>query len=153
MVITERINLYIAEQPEWQRKLLVRLRQLIHSTDAEVEETWKWNSPHFDHQGIMIGLQAFKVALYVIWPFGRTVVHRGDAGVLSVAGNVVWVIFAGWWLALETIVVGLLLCVTVIGIPFGVACFKLLPIVFRPFGREIVPSDALEAGAGVAIGR
>lgn len=60
MVITEQINLYIAEQPEWQRKLLVRLRQLIHSTDAEVEETWKWNSPHFDHQGIMVGLQAFK---------------------------------------------------------------------------------------------
>lgn len=60
MVITERINSYIAEQPEWQRKLLVRLRQLIHSTDAEVEETWKWNSPHFDHEGIMIGLQAFK---------------------------------------------------------------------------------------------
>jgi hypothetical protein len=60
MVITEQINQYIAEQPEWQRKLLVRLRQLIHSTDADVEETWKWNSPHFDHQGIMIGLQAFK---------------------------------------------------------------------------------------------
>ncbi len=60
MVITEQINQYIAENPEWQRKLLVRLRQLIHSTDAEVEETWKWNSPHFDHQGIMIGLQAFK---------------------------------------------------------------------------------------------
>ena len=60
MVITEQINQYLAENPEWQRKLLVRLRQLIHSTDAEVEETWKWNSPHFDHQGIMIGLQAFK---------------------------------------------------------------------------------------------
>ncbi len=60
MVITEQINAYIAEQPDWQRKLLVRLRQLIHSTDAQVEETWKWNSPHFDHEGIMIGLQAFK---------------------------------------------------------------------------------------------
>ena len=60
MVITELINQYIAEQPEWQRKLLVRLRQLIHSTDAQVEETWKWNSPHFDHEGIMIGIQAFK---------------------------------------------------------------------------------------------
>ncbi len=60
MVITEQINQYIAEQPEWQRKMLVRLRQLIHSTDDAVEETWKWNSPHFDHKGIMIGLQAFK---------------------------------------------------------------------------------------------
>lgn len=60
MVITEQINEYIAEHPEWQRKLLVRMRQLIHSTDATVEETWKWNAPHFDHEGIMIGLQAFK---------------------------------------------------------------------------------------------
>lgn len=60
MVITEQINLYIAEQPEWQRKLLVRLRQLIHSTDARVEETWRWDKPHFDHDGIMIGLCAFK---------------------------------------------------------------------------------------------
>lgn len=60
MLPQEQINLYIAERPEWQRKLLVRLRQLIHSVDEEVEESWKWNSPHFDHGGIMIGLQAFK---------------------------------------------------------------------------------------------
>jgi hypothetical protein len=60
MVVTEQINLYIAEQPEWQRKLLVRARQIIHAVDPQVEETWKWNSPHFDHKGIMIGLQAFK---------------------------------------------------------------------------------------------
>ena len=60
MIATEQINLYIAEQPEWQRKLLVRARQIIHAVDPPVEETWKWNSPHFDHKGIMIGLQAFK---------------------------------------------------------------------------------------------
>jgi hypothetical protein len=60
MVITEQINLYIAEHAEWQRKLLVRLRQLIHTADEEVEENWRWNGPHFDHEGIMIGLFAFK---------------------------------------------------------------------------------------------
>lgn len=60
MVITEQINLYIAEQPEWQRKLLVRLRQLIHSVDEEVEETWRWDKPHFDHAGIMVGICGFK---------------------------------------------------------------------------------------------
>lgn len=60
MVVTEQINLYISEQPEWQRKLLVRLRQLIHSSDEQVEETWRWDKPHFDHAGIMIGLCAFK---------------------------------------------------------------------------------------------
>ena len=73
MVITEQINQYIAEQPEWQRKLLVRLRQLIHSTDEQVEETWKWNSPHFDHEGIMIGLQAFKEHIAVWFHKGSLV--------------------------------------------------------------------------------
>lgn len=102
--------------------------------------------------GIPFGLQAFKVAFYVIWPFGRTLVHRADAGALSVVGNVVWVIFAGWWLAIITIAAGLLLCITIIGIPFGVACFKMLPIVFTPFGRAIVPSDSAEAAMGVTIG-
>jgi len=60
MLPQEQINLYIAEQPEWQRKLLVRVRQLIHSVDEDITETWKWNSPHFDHDGIMIGLHGFK---------------------------------------------------------------------------------------------
>lgn len=56
----EQINTYIAEQPEWQRRLLVRLRQLIHSTDEQVEEAWRWNGPHFDHDGIMVGMAGFK---------------------------------------------------------------------------------------------
>lgn len=60
MVAQEQINLYIAEQPEWQRKLLVRLRQLVHSTDEQVEEAWRWDKPHFDHSGLMIGMCAFK---------------------------------------------------------------------------------------------
>lgn len=60
MVVTEQINQYIAEQDEWKRRLLVRLRQLIHSTDEQVEETWKWDKPHFDYAGLMIGMCAFK---------------------------------------------------------------------------------------------
>ena len=60
MQAQEQINLYIAELPEWQRKLLVRLRQLVHTVDDEVEETWKWGKPHFDHDGIMLGFAAFK---------------------------------------------------------------------------------------------
>lgn len=60
MIITERINLYIAALPEWQRRMLVRLRQLIHEAAPEVEETWRWEKPHFDHGGIMVGLCAFK---------------------------------------------------------------------------------------------
>ncbi|MBL7952295.1 MAG: YdeI/OmpD-associated family protein [Flavobacteriales bacterium] len=61
----EQINSYIAEQPEWQRRLLVRLRQLIHATDPDVEETWRWNSPGFDHGGIMISLHGFKTCVSV----------------------------------------------------------------------------------------
>ncbi|MEO8069647.1 MAG: DUF1801 domain-containing protein [Flavobacteriales bacterium] len=60
MVVTEQINEYIAEQDDWKRRLLVRLRQLIHATDGQVEETWKWDKPHFDHDGLMIGMCAFK---------------------------------------------------------------------------------------------
>ena len=61
MIPTEEINQYIAERPEWQRKLLVRLRQLIHSVDPSIEEAWRWNAPHFDHNGhIMLGMMAFK---------------------------------------------------------------------------------------------
>ena len=56
----EQINLYIAEQPEWQRPLLVRLRQVIHAVDENIEETWRWNSPGFDHGGIMLGMSGFK---------------------------------------------------------------------------------------------
>jgi hypothetical protein len=65
MAPQEQINLYIAEQPEWQRRLLVRLRQLIHATDDQIEETWRWNSPHFDRDGIMIGLHGFKTCVSV----------------------------------------------------------------------------------------
>ncbi|HRH69736.1 MAG: YdeI/OmpD-associated family protein [Flavobacteriales bacterium] len=61
----EQINLYIADQPEWQRRLLVRMRQLIHSTDENVEETWRWNGPHFDHDGIMLGMAGFKTCVSV----------------------------------------------------------------------------------------
>ena len=65
MLPQEQINLYISEQPEWQRKVLVRLRQLIHSVDETIEENWRWNSPAFDHDGIMIGLHGFKSVVSV----------------------------------------------------------------------------------------
>ncbi|MBL0128611.1 MAG: YdeI/OmpD-associated family protein [Flavobacteriales bacterium] len=65
MLPQEQINLYIADQPEWQRKMLVRVRQLIHSVDETIEEHWRWNSPHFDHDGIMIGLHGFKTFVSV----------------------------------------------------------------------------------------
>ena len=70
---TEQINLYIAEQVEWKRKVLVRIRQLVHHTNARIEETWRWNSPHFDLDGIMIGLHAHKTFVSVWFHKGALV--------------------------------------------------------------------------------
>ncbi|NKQ55187.1 YccF domain-containing protein [Amycolatopsis sp. K13G38] len=91
---------------------------------------------------IPFGIASFRIANYALWPFGRTLVDRRDAGVGSVVGNIVWIIFAGWWLALGHLVTGFLLCVTIIGIPLGLANFKLIPVSLVPLGREIVPVPA-----------
>lgn len=87
---------------------------------------------------IPFGIAAMRLAVYSLWPFGRTVVSRPRAGVASGVGNIIWVIVAGWWLALTHIATGIAQCVTVIGIPFGIANFKLVPVAFWPLGREIV---------------
>jgi uncharacterized membrane protein YccF (DUF307 family) len=87
---------------------------------------------------IPFGIASFRIANYALWPFGRTLVDRRDAGVASVLGNVVWIVFAGWWLALGHIVTGIALCVTIIGIPLALANFKLIPVSLLPLGREIV---------------
>ncbi|MDX2675820.1 MULTISPECIES: YccF domain-containing protein [Streptomyces] len=91
--------------------------------------------------GIPFGIAAFRIGIFALWPFGYTTVERRDAGAPSCLGNVLWLILAGWWLAIGHIVTGLLLCVTIIGIPFGIANFKLIPVSLFPLGREIVPTD------------
>ena len=96
---------------------------------------------------IPFGLQAFKLASYALWPFGRTVVRKSSAGAGSLIGNIIWVVLAGWWLALEHLVTGVLMAITIIGLPLAVANFKMIPISLVPFGREIVPADRV-AGAG-----
>lgn len=90
---------------------------------------------------IPFGIASFRIAGFALWPFGRTTVVRRDAGAMSAIGNVIWIIVAGWWLALGHIVTGIALCVTIIGIPLGLANFKLIPISLVPLGREIVPTD------------
>ena len=92
--------------------------------------------------GIPFGIAAFRIGIYALWPFGYTTVERRDAGAGSLVGNVLWLILAGWWLALGHIVTGVLLCITIIGIPFGIANFKLIPLSLMPLGREIVPTDS-----------
>ena len=85
------------------------------------------------------GVASFRIGVYALWPFGRTVVSKPTAGVGSFLGNVVWVVLAGIWLAIAHVVTGLALCVTIIGIPFGIANFKMIPISLMPLGKEIVP--------------
>ena len=83
-------------------------------------------------------IASFRTAGYVIWPFGRTIVPKPTAGVGSFLGNVVWVILAGWWLALGHLVSGIALCITIIGIPMAIADFKMIPISLMPLGKDIV---------------
>ena len=90
---------------------------------------------------IPFGVAALRLASYSLWPFGRTVVSRPGAGVASGLANIVWVVVAGWWLALTHIVTGIAQCVTIIGIPFGIANLKLVPVAFWPLGRQIVDLD------------
>ena len=87
---------------------------------------------------IPFGIASFRMANYALWPFGRTVVRRSDAGAASVLGNVLWVVLFGLWLALGHAVTGILLCITIVGLPLGAASFKMIPIALLPLGREIV---------------
>ena len=90
---------------------------------------------------IPFGIAAFRIAGYVLWPFGRTIERRPGSGLASVIGNVLWVILFGWWLALGHLLAGLLLCLTIIGIPLGLASFKIIPITLVPLGVRVVPSE------------
>ena len=87
---------------------------------------------------IPFGIASARIALFCVWPFGRTIVRRPDAGAGSVVGNIIWFVLAGWWLALGHLITGALMCLTIIGIPLGLANFKLIPVSLTPFGREVV---------------
>ena len=89
---------------------------------------------------IPFGIAAFRIAGYVLWPFGRTIDRRPDAGVASLIGNIIWVILFGWWLAIGHLVTGCLLCLTIIGIPLGLASYKLVPISLLPLGVRVTPT-------------
>jgi uncharacterized membrane protein YccF (DUF307 family) len=87
---------------------------------------------------IPFGVASLRLASYSLWPFGRTIVTKPSAGLGSAIANVLWVVLAGWWLALAHIIAGIAQCVTIIAIPFGIANFKLVPAALWPLGREVV---------------
>ena len=100
---------------------------------------------------IPFGIAAFRLAAYVLWPFGRTVLRRDDAGAGSTVGNVIWFVLAGLWIAIAHIVTGVVLCLTIIGIPLGLGNFKLAAVAIAPLGKEIVPASDPRAQAGAIV--
>ncbi|HPE34554.1 MAG TPA: YccF domain-containing protein [Bacteroidales bacterium] len=90
--------------------------------------------------GIPFGLQTIKLGLLALWPFGRTTVqHQTSSGCLSTIMNIIWILIGGVWISLSHLVFGILLAITIIGIPFARQHFKLAGLALTPFGREIVP--------------
>ena len=97
--------------------------------------------------GLPFAKQSLKLGRYALWPFGRALVespgrHKG----LSAVGNVLWFVLAGWWLALGHLLTGIALCLTIIGIPLGIADIKMAGAALVPFGRQIVRANELNAG-------
>jgi uncharacterized membrane protein YccF (DUF307 family) len=101
--------------------------------------------------GIPWARAAFNIAAYTLLPFGQTAVSRADylgredtgTGPLGFIGNLIWLVLAGWWLALLHLIMAILFTITIIGIPFAWAHLKLAGIALWPIGKTIVPIDAL----------
>ena len=89
------------------------------------------------------GIASFRMANYALWPFGRTIVDKPDAGPASTIGNIVWIVCFGWWLALGHLTTAIAQAVTIIGIPLAVANVKLIPVSLVPMGKDIVRIDDL----------
>jgi uncharacterized membrane protein YccF (DUF307 family) len=88
--------------------------------------------------GIPFGLQTLKLGMLALWPFGTKVSDGGNAGgCLSVLMNVIWILLGGIWICATHLIFGLLLCITIIGIPFGMQHFKMAALSLTPFGKKI----------------
>ncbi|MGY1806826.1 YccF domain-containing protein [Blastococcus sp. SYSU D00669] len=102
---------------------------------------------------IPFGIACFRLAGYAAIPFGRTTVPAPGAGIASAIGNLLWFVLVGWWLSLLHVLAGIAYCVTIIGIPFGVALFKLALVGLLPLGKRVVdtelPSSYFRAGTTV----
>ncbi|WP_130451011.1 YccF domain-containing protein [Zhihengliuella halotolerans] len=93
---------------------------------------------------IPFGIASFRIGLYALWPFGRTIVDRGpNVGFFSTIGNVIWIIVAGIWIAIGHVITAIPMFISIIGIPLGIANLKLIPVSLVPLGKVIVPSDAV----------
>lgn len=87
---------------------------------------------------IPFGIASFRIGVYALWPFGKTVVDKPTSGVASVVGNVIWILVAGIWLAIGHIASAIAMAITIIGIPLAIANLKMIPISLMPLGKDIV---------------
>lgn len=87
------------------------------------------------------GIAAARIGVYSLWPFGKRVVETPTSGVWALIGNVIWVVLAGWWVALSHIITAIPLAITIIGIPFAIANIKMVPVALLPLGKRIVDID------------
>jgi len=88
--------------------------------------------------GIPYGIASFRIAMFAFFPFGKDVVPGENAGACTFLLNVIWVIFAGFWLWLGSVIAGIVFCCTIIGIPFGIACFRIAKVSLAPLGKKVV---------------
>ena len=95
---------------------------------------------------IPLGVVSFRMARYALWPFGRAVVPKPGAGAGAAVLNVVWIVLAGWWLALIHVTTAVAQAITIIGIPLAVANLKMVPISLVPYGKQIVRTEELAPG-------
>lgn len=104
---------------------------------------------------IPAGIQSFKLAGFVLWPFGRAVVDiPGRSPTVSLLLNVIWIVTGGIWLAIAHVVAGLVLMITIIGIPFGIASMKMAGLALAPFGKQVVARSRVAPGTdAVVVGR
>lgn len=91
---------------------------------------------------IPFGFAALRIALFALWPFGRTIVDRPGAGTGTLIGNVIWVVLCGWWLALSHLLSAVALALTIVGIPLALANLKLIPVSLVPLGKRIIAIDS-----------
>ena len=88
--------------------------------------------------GIPLGLQLFKMAGFTLWPFGHNIIPgSNDSGCLSILMNIIWIICGGIEIAILHAWFGIIFCITIIGIPFGLQHFKMALLALAPFGKEI----------------
>ena len=88
--------------------------------------------------GIPYGIASFRIAMFAFFPFGKDIVPSKDAGVCTFLLNVIWVVFAGIWLWIGSVVAGVIFCCTIIGIPYGIASFRIAKVSFAPLGKRVV---------------